>query len=316
MHNALSTLTLQQINIFLTVVDANGFARAGEVLHMTQPAVSKSIAKMEKNLNLRLFTRTTRSHALTEAGQMLYDAWKPLIGQMDRSYLQTCRLLEANNHTLSLGVLSTARPDLYFHPLIRRMQELHPEIHLTYEFDYMTNLERDLASAQKYDLILIPDFERFYINTLHLPYRYAAFDHMYLLLSKTHPLAAKTSVTTPDFADEPMVQIITHEDGQYYLQDLTERLARFRKTPQISYTFRNAYDIRYLFTSSHAILLADNYFDYSADQMDMVKLRIEDQFGGIICVWDPENRKQSLQYFLDLLPDLPSENKNAPAEAE
>ena len=90
----------------------------------------------------------------------------------------------------------------------------------------------------------------------------------------------------------------------------------FRKTPQIGYTFRNAYDIRYLFTSSHTVLLTDNYFDYSTEQMDMVKLRIEDQFGGIICVWDPENRKKSLQYFLDLLPDLPSESKNTPADTE
>lgn len=311
MNNTLSTLTLQQINIFLTVVEANGFARAGEVLHMTQPAVSKSIAKMEKNLNLRLFTRTTRSHTLTEAGQLLYDAWKPLLAQMEKTYLQTCRLLEENSNTLSIGVLSTARPDLYFHPLVQQMETLHPEIRLSYEFDYMTSLEHDLSCEHKYDLILVPDFERFYIETLHLSYRYAAFDHMYLLLSKSHPLAGRSSVTTPDFADEPMVQVITHEDGQFYLRDLTERLARFHKTPRIGYTFRNAYDIRYLFTSSHAVLLADNYFDYSTDQMDMVKLPIEDQYGGIICVWDPDNSKKSLRCFLDLLPSPPPEHNLA-----
>ena len=50
METALTTVTLQQIQVFITVVEENGFARAGAILHMTQSAVSKSIAKLEKDL--------------------------------------------------------------------------------------------------------------------------------------------------------------------------------------------------------------------------------------------------------------------------
>ena len=76
---AVMPITLQQMVIFLTVAETKGFARAASRLHMTQSAVSKSVAKLEKELGLTLFVRTTREINFTEAGQILYQEWRPQI---------------------------------------------------------------------------------------------------------------------------------------------------------------------------------------------------------------------------------------------
>ena len=67
---------LQQMVIFVTVADMKGFAYAAGKLHMTQSAVSKAIAKLERDLGFKLFSRSTRYLELTEAGKVLYEIGK------------------------------------------------------------------------------------------------------------------------------------------------------------------------------------------------------------------------------------------------
>ena len=55
MDFSLAGISIQQIIVFLCVAEYEGFAKASDYLHMTQSAVSKSIAKMERNLELSYF---------------------------------------------------------------------------------------------------------------------------------------------------------------------------------------------------------------------------------------------------------------------
>ena len=64
-----------QLSCFLAVAEHLNFARAAEQLHVTHPAVSQQIQTLEKELNVQLFQRTTRSVKLTEEGKtFLHDA--------------------------------------------------------------------------------------------------------------------------------------------------------------------------------------------------------------------------------------------------
>lgn len=57
-----------QLSCFLQVAETLNFARAAEILHVTQPAVTQQIRSLEKELGVPLFHRTTRSVKLTQAG--------------------------------------------------------------------------------------------------------------------------------------------------------------------------------------------------------------------------------------------------------
>ena len=63
---------LSLYNIFLTVADSGSILNASKQLYISQPAVSKSIKKLEENLNTTLFERTSRGVSLTHNGKELY----------------------------------------------------------------------------------------------------------------------------------------------------------------------------------------------------------------------------------------------------
>jgi DNA-binding transcriptional LysR family regulator len=66
--------SLRQLRIFVTVAHARSFSRAGEIIGLSQSAVSHSVKELENQTGVRLLDRTTREVVLTEAGQQLASA--------------------------------------------------------------------------------------------------------------------------------------------------------------------------------------------------------------------------------------------------
>ena len=60
-----------QLECFLTVAETLNFAKAAQILNITQPAVTKNIKSLEDELSTRLFRRSTRNVELTREGKLL-----------------------------------------------------------------------------------------------------------------------------------------------------------------------------------------------------------------------------------------------------
>lgn len=71
---------LDAVNVFVTVAEQESFAAAARKLERTPTAVTRAVAELEKSLRKRLFNRTTRSVALTEAGQLYLERARVLLG--------------------------------------------------------------------------------------------------------------------------------------------------------------------------------------------------------------------------------------------
>ncbi|TCT01719.1 LysR family transcriptional regulator [Aquabacter spiritensis] len=74
---------LSGIGVVVAVVAAGSFARAGEAMGLTQPAVSRAVARLEDRVGIRIFNRTARAISLTDEGRQFYEAVAPLLAGIE-----------------------------------------------------------------------------------------------------------------------------------------------------------------------------------------------------------------------------------------
>ncbi|KAA9370035.1 LysR family transcriptional regulator [Ochrobactrum quorumnocens] len=122
------------IRAFVQAEQSGSFSAASTVLGLSQSAVSKSVARLEDRLGVRLFHRTTRSLSLTDEG---------------RVYLESCRraLEELANAEIALssriavpsGRVRINLPDLFGRkcvaPLLMQLAQAHPQLHFEVSFE-------------------------------------------------------------------------------------------------------------------------------------------------------------------------------------
>ena len=73
------------IRVLSAIVDSGTFAAAGDILNMSQSGVSRSIARLEARLGIRLLERTTRSVSLTDEGRRFYEQVMPLLAGLEEA---------------------------------------------------------------------------------------------------------------------------------------------------------------------------------------------------------------------------------------
>jgi DNA-binding transcriptional LysR family regulator len=102
------SIDLKQLKYFLAVAEEKSFSRAAERLHISQPPLSQQIMKLESELGVRLFARTTRSFELTVAGKALMQEASDLLGRM-RMTIDTIRQIDRGEvGRLRVGIVGSA----------------------------------------------------------------------------------------------------------------------------------------------------------------------------------------------------------------
>ncbi|MDK6202202.1 LysR family transcriptional regulator [Oligella urethralis] len=91
---------LLAMKVFARVADEKGFAAAGRALDMSPPVVTRLIAELEDELGVRLFHRTTRRVALSEAGELYLERVRKILDDVE----QARELVSEHSEQLS-GVL-------------------------------------------------------------------------------------------------------------------------------------------------------------------------------------------------------------------
>jgi DNA-binding transcriptional LysR family regulator len=83
--------SMNGMGIFVAIVEQGSFASAGDILEMSQPGVSRAIARLEARLGVRLFDRTTRTVTLTEDGLRFHSLVTPLLAGLEEAADSTTR---------------------------------------------------------------------------------------------------------------------------------------------------------------------------------------------------------------------------------
>lgn len=119
-------LDSRQLRHFLAAVKCHGFTAAAEMLHITQPALSRSIQSLEERLGVKLIERTSKTFQLTRSGQLLADKGRLIEQEFDQTLSEIEALKKGYAGTVSLGVgyASVA----YLPAVIREFQTLRPNM--------------------------------------------------------------------------------------------------------------------------------------------------------------------------------------------
>src|SRR5918912_2151265 len=83
---------LSALSVFLTVAEERSFTKASKRLGVTPSAVSHSMRELEDSIGVRLLSRTTRSVALTDAGERLRARLRPAFAEIDEAVGQVAGL--------------------------------------------------------------------------------------------------------------------------------------------------------------------------------------------------------------------------------
>lgn len=98
---------LSQYRIFYAVAKTGNISRAAKELFVSQPAISKSISKLEESLGVPLFTRNSRGVSLTAEGQVLFQHVVTAFDTLNRGEKELKRIRNFNIGQLRIGVSNT-----------------------------------------------------------------------------------------------------------------------------------------------------------------------------------------------------------------
>ncbi|MGE8207654.1 LysR family transcriptional regulator [Heyndrickxia sp. NPDC080065] len=191
-------MTITQLTIFLKVAETGSFTKAGKVLHMTQPAVSRAISNLEAELDVKLIIRDRKN------GIMLTDVGKRLLIQI-REILQGFEKMEQEIAaekgleigTIRIGAFPTA--SAFFLPkILRAIEQKYPNLQFELYEGIMNQVEEWLVSrvidvgiinSSNEELEMIPFYQ----------------DKMIAVLRDDHPLQKKAHIHINDLDQVPLI---------------------------------------------------------------------------------------------------------------
>lgn len=166
-------MEIRTLQYFLTVAQETSFSRAAELLHVTQPTMSRQMAQLEDELGVPLFHRTTRSLSLTREGRLFRRRAEEILALVDRAgqELHFSEQELAGTITIVAGQFENFR---ILAELMDTFSSLHPKVcYQIYTFtgdiakEYLEQgladiaMLMDLPETTQYDYIKLPIAERF-----------------------------------------------------------------------------------------------------------------------------------------------------------
>lgn len=145
--------SLSSYRIFYTVAKTQNISKAAKELYISQPAISKSIQKLEESLGCELFRRSSRGVLLTEEGELLFAHVSSAFETLSLGEDKLKNSLELGVGHLKIGVSSTLCKYMLM-PYLKQFTKLYPHINISI-ICQSTNESLQMLEENKIDIGLI-----------------------------------------------------------------------------------------------------------------------------------------------------------------
>jgi DNA-binding transcriptional LysR family regulator len=205
-------MELRHIRYFAAVAEELSFTRAAERLMIAQSPLSQQIRKLEHEIGVELFHRTTRSVTLTYAGQVFYDQAVGLLHAGDEAVDAAQKAARGEYGKLSAGFTGAATYELL--PVVMRAYaDRHPEVTL----DVQSDMDTPHQVAALLDGRLAVGVLRPPVNARGLTVEVLRHEPVVVLLASRHPAAVHRDLDLTDLRDEPFISYNNNPPASMYL---------------------------------------------------------------------------------------------------
>jgi LysR family transcriptional activator of glutamate synthase operon len=287
-------MDIKQIEYFVAVVETGSFSSAAEELYISQSSLSKQIIALEKELGVKLFDRSKRRIALTEAGKMFHKhalSFK----KINQSLLSD--LGEYRKSTPSLAIAAIPVTAQYgITSYIAQFKKAYPLINFTME-ERQASTVLPALSQHKYDLAFIRDYN---VNSNEFSFFPIVIDRLIVAVASDHLFAKRKSIALKELSDENFIMFnkgtLIHELSMNACQS-----AGFE--PKVFYTASRASSIIGMLTSNSGVaLIMEKVLNYY-NRSDVTAIPLDQTIESKIIIAYSKNRKLSkpAKTFLDFM---------------
>jgi DNA-binding transcriptional LysR family regulator len=188
-------MTLEQLRIFLAVVEHLHFTRAADALYITQPAVSAAIQNLESEYSLRLFHRIGRHIEITEAGKLLQIEAQKILDRVNLTKRALKELNDLERGELRLGASFTVG-NYWLPEKISQFKQLYPNL----------SIDCTLANAEEiatgtitgvFDLGLLAGEIKQSLQS-NLKQKIVGSDRLQIVVGQSHPWFQRTTINVQE----------------------------------------------------------------------------------------------------------------------
>lgn len=292
-------MNIQQIKTFITAAKCLNFTEAAAQLFISQPALSRQIYTMEKELNMQLFIRKQKSVYLTPAGDYLYRKLDLLYREyMD--IIQEAQVKAAGySAVFHIGILSGHNVHALLPDLMRACAKKYPNVQITLLSKSFSGLTDGLYDGS-IDLIFTLLFD--ISKKEQLSFLKVKSLQDLVIMPKSYPLAAKDCVFIKDLAEENLFLISpddSPEASHRYFLECKKRgfYPRFSYAPNL--------ETAMLWVEAGmgiALINEDNMLTYHPDLKSIPVAEFENNpETDLVAVWHSRNQNSFLPRFLEEL---------------
>ncbi|MCH7323969.1 LysR family transcriptional regulator [Solibacillus sp. MA9] len=195
-------MEIEQLQYFKTVATMEHMTRAAEVLAISQPALSKSIASIEQQLGVPLFNREGRSIYLNRFGELFLQSVEIILEEYERIREEFEDIIKPGSGEVSFGFIHTLGMEIV-PELIAATTKQFPNMQFSLTQATSLNLLKRLEEGA-IDLCLSQKIES---KVIDIETEELFVEELFVIVPTTHPLSMRTEVKIEDIQNETFIAI-------------------------------------------------------------------------------------------------------------
>lgn len=206
-----------QINYFQTVAKVQHMTRAAKQLSISQPALSRSIAKLEEELGVQLFDRKGRNVYLNRYGKMFLNRVEQSIKQIEIGKQEICDEIHPDSGTITLSFLPSLGVSI-----VPKILSSYQKIYSNVKFQLNQASNQQIIhqlKSREVDLALIIHFQ----DDKEVIYHPLLTEELFLIVSKDHWLAAYNEIDLKMVENEPFISFKDGYESQTIINHLCNK---------------------------------------------------------------------------------------------